>query len=70
VNRLGNLALLKTTENSVSGNAAFTAKRPVFKKSKFALTKMAASEVAWTVEAIEKRQKKLAGLAVTTWPLK
>lgn len=68
--RLGNLVLLQATPNSTIGNAVFSSKKSALKKSSFYLTKMAADNRAWGVKEITARQRKLAELAVETWPLK
>ncbi len=67
--RLGNLVLLQATPNSQIGNLPFKDKRPVLKESSFFLTKMVAEKKAWTIGEINARQKKLAELAVATWPM-
>jgi hypothetical protein len=65
--RLGNMVLLQSRENSTVGNASFADKRRVLSQSEYTLTKDIAKESAWTAEAVAKRQKRLAGLAVETW---
>jgi len=68
--RLGNLVLLKATPNSVIGNEPFVAKRSELSKSTYKLTEAAGNVADWGVDEIEARQKKLAEIAVKTWPLR
>jgi hypothetical protein len=67
--RIGNLALLKATDNAVLGNEPFNVKRKVYQNCSFTLTKQIAEENKWGTGEIESRQKRLADLAVKTWPL-
>lgn len=68
--RLGNLVLLKKTENTRIGNKAWAVKRPKLKTSSLRLTKSAAVNADWTRVEIEARQQELAKLCVATWPRK
>lgn len=68
--RLGNLALMKSKINLKAGNDEFKNKVSFYRNSKFKLTKIIANEKKWDKNAIERRQKYLAELAITTWPLK
>jgi hypothetical protein len=68
--RLGNQVLLKMSENSALGNKSFAVKKPVWAKSKYALTSMAKSQTTWRERQVLERQAKLAELALRTWPLK
>jgi hypothetical protein len=68
VSRLGNMALLQKGPNGRIGNKPFPVKKPILKKSKFRLTKEIASQATWTKESINKRQKRLATLALKVWP--
>jgi hypothetical protein len=70
VNRLGNLALMRTRVNAKSGNDSFGTKRATYGKSEYGLTKSVAKEDSWDRSAIDRRQGRLAKLAVRTWPLK
>jgi len=70
VNRLGNLALLKTKINIKTGNDGFTAKKKYYAKSEFILTSSMAKEMKWEKSAIEARQARMAALALKTWPVK
>lgn len=67
--RLGNMCLLKATKNSDAGNDSFIGKKKIYKESAFLLTNQLSELRKWDSNAIEKRQKVLAKLAVTTWPL-
>jgi uncharacterized protein DUF1524 len=67
-NRLGNLALMKNKENSLSGNEEFKDKKKRYTNSDFLLTKSIAGLSGWEPQAIENRQLKLANLAAKTWP--
>ena len=68
--RIGNMALMKASENANIGNSKFTDKKRQYKTSAFLLTKEIADEKKWGPQEIDERQRKLAKLAVKTWPLK
>ena len=67
--RIGNLALLKLSENQALGSGSFAEKSGILKKSTFALTALAGAQSEWTAETIAERQKMLAQIAVETWPI-
>lgn len=67
ITRIGNLALLKATENSTIGNESFNDKKQFFLKSPFKLTQSISNYSKWGIEEIENRQKELAKLAVKRW---
>ena len=69
VNRLGNQALLRASDNSGAGNAGFAAKRPLYQESPYRLTKMVADAGEWTPAEVVARQKRLAELATAAWPI-
>lgn len=69
-NRLGNLALLKLSENSGTGNEEFPDKKKNFAKSSLKFTKGIADFTEWTTASIEERQAALAKVAREAWPLK
>jgi hypothetical protein len=69
VNRFGNLVLMKATENSSLRSDTFSAKRPIYSSSPYELTSQVASYDEWTAASIADRQRKLAELAVQTWPI-
>ena len=66
--RLGNMALLRARINVESGNDGFDLKKPSYVQSDFQLTELIGDYNAWGSREIEDRQKKLAQLAVATWP--
>jgi hypothetical protein len=66
--RIGNVALLAKSHNGRIGNKPFTRKKPILAVSQLELTKQIARSSDWTADAIAKRQKKLADLAVKVWP--
>lgn len=66
--RLGNQALMRHGDNSDSKSDGFNKKKPLYGESPYLLTKMLAEVDDWTEETISERQKKLAELAVKTWP--
>lgn len=65
--RLGNLAIMKSEDNSIAGNAKFSEKKKELIKSSLKLTKSIAKNKDWKGSDIINRQKKLAKLAVKTW---
>lgn len=67
-NRLGNLALMRTSSNSRSRSDAFADKKAAY-EGPYVLTSQIAELEEWTPEAIGKRQEQLAELAVKTWPV-
>lgn len=68
--RIGNLALLRASENSNLRSRGFAEKREVYGKAAYLLTSQIAEVENWTPETIEARQRRLADIAVSTWPLK
>ena len=69
VNRLGNQALLRASNNSEVRSAGFVAKQRRYQESPYILTSMMAELADWTPTAVAERQKKLANLAVVAWPI-
>jgi hypothetical protein len=69
VTRLGNLVLLRASDNSNLRSGSFATKREIFKASPYSLTSQIESFDSWGPAAISKRQKDLAKLAVKTWPI-
>jgi hypothetical protein len=67
--RIGNMALLKAAKNSLIGSKSFKEKKPVLGESIYELTKEIAKYDEWGVPEISARQKRLAALAVKTWPI-
>ena len=68
-NRLGNLALIRASDNSTVGNAPFSEKKKVFKKSPYILTSEIAEYCSWTAREIGKQQIRLSKLAPQAWPI-
>lgn len=68
--RIGNMALMKVSENSDSGTEDFADKKKRYAKSNFKLTQQIAKYSAWTGTEIDDRQAELATIAVATWPQK
>lgn len=69
VKRIGNMALLTSSANSLLRSSGFSDKRPVFQASPYVTTSMVAKDNFWTPETIIQRQKILAEYAVKAWPL-
>jgi hypothetical protein len=67
--RIGNMALLLAKNNSDLKSADFVTKKAVYKDTPYDLTRQIAEMDKWTVLEIDARQKRLAELAVKTWPL-
>lgn len=67
--KLGNMCLMKSDENGAASNAEFSAKKAAYAKSNLKLTAEVATYSKWDSKSIQDRQKKLAELAVTTWPV-
>lgn len=67
--KLGNLCLLSSDENGAAGNAEFSAKKPIYQKSKLRLTRQVAGYANWDPKSIQDRQKKLAKMSVSIWPI-
>jgi Protein of unknown function DUF262/Protein of unknown function (DUF1524) len=70
VKRIGNLALLDKSLNGYAGNLPFSEKRKAFAKSNISLTREIGALPSWDMKAIDRRQERLAKLAVHAWPLK
>lgn len=67
--RLGNLALMRASENSDLKSQAFSDKRKIYAASPYLLTSQIAEAEDWKPETIDERQRTLADLAVKTWPI-
>jgi hypothetical protein len=67
--RIGNMALLQAKKNVDIGNDGYADKQATLAASAFVLTAETGNHGAWGVAEIEARQKKLAQLAVPTWPI-
>lgn len=66
VERLGNYTLLDPSRNRDLGNLGFQEKIASFEKSGYLMTKRIAAP-EWTPEAIDARQREMAGWAATVW---
>jgi hypothetical protein len=67
--RIGNLVLLRASDNSTLKSAGFTEKKRTFKNSSYELTGHISLLDNWRVEDIIARQKLLAEIAVRAWPI-
>lgn len=68
VDRLGNLTLLRSTENRAVGATSFEAKKHSYSRSDLLLTRELTEHQSWNPEAIANRQDRMARLAVRAWP--
>jgi hypothetical protein len=66
--RLGNMTLLRRSENQKLGNGEWPEKRAVLQQSQLKLNKQLIDNDAWEKETIEDRQQALANLALQVWP--
>lgn len=69
VRRIGNLALLLAKKNARLASESFEIKKAVYAVSPYELTRQLSSVDEWNETQISDRQKLLADLALTTWPL-
>lgn len=67
VDRIGNLALLKKSQNRKIGNEPFSVKKPLLESSQLTLTRDVGTKSDWTPREIASRQADLAALAVGLW---
>ncbi len=67
--RLGNLALMRASDNSAAQSDAFEEKKVFYAKSPYILTNEVAKYPQWTSMEIVQRQARLAQLAPEAWPL-
>jgi hypothetical protein len=67
--KIGNLVLLQAKANTDAGNGPFAEKKKILGASGFVLTREVAESKTWGVDEIKARQKRLAVLAVKTWPM-
>ncbi len=68
--RIGNMVILQATQNSIIGNSSFAEKKKTLQDSSYLLTYEVGQNDVWGIEQIKARQKRLAQLAVATWPMK
>lgn len=69
ISRLGNQALMRASDNGYVKSGSFEDKRESYSRSPYALTACIAEETEWTPTQIEERQRRLAELAPTAWPI-
>ncbi len=67
--RVGNLVLMRASDNSSLKSDAFDDKRKIYDESPYVLTNHIAGCNAWTIDEINERQVRLAEIAVRTWPV-
>lgn len=68
VYRLGNMTLMKTTDNREVGNKSYSEKRDFYKNSEFEITRTIAEENdEWTAKRIARRQQWMARQATGVW---
>lgn len=67
--RLGNMTLLRKTENQKLGNLGWDKKREALRKSKLKLNEQLVETERWDAESINVRQTELSDWAVKVWPL-
>lgn len=67
--RLGNMALLKASQNLDIANAGYNVKRKEFHNSTFVTTNSIAAYEDWGPKEIDERQAELAKAAVIAWPI-
>ena len=63
------MVILQAKKNSLIGSSLFAVKRPILKDSTYILTSEVSKYGTWGIKDINERQKKLAELAVKTWPI-
>lgn len=68
--RIGNMVLLKKSENETLGSGSFGQKTSTLAASSLELTREVASNKSWGPKEIKTRQENLAKLAVKAWPLR
>ncbi len=69
VNRLGNQALMRASDNSDLQSGRFATKKEIYKNSPYVLTSQIGELADWNAAAVAARQTALASLAVSTWPI-
>ena len=67
--RIGNLCLLRASDNSAAKSSSFSIKRPFYANSPYELTRQIASVEDWGKVEILDRQKTLAKIATKTWAI-
>jgi hypothetical protein len=67
--RLGNLVLMKTTDNSAANSDSFDEKKGIYAEASYVLTQELGELDDWEPSTIDKRQQRLADLAIEAWPI-
>jgi hypothetical protein len=67
--RIGNMVLIRNKDNSDLRSAPFPIKAATYKGCPYVLTSQVATVEDWTVDTIRDRQRVLAKLALTAWPV-
>lgn len=67
--RLGNMTLLRRSENQKLGNGQWDAKRTALSASKLKLNEELAATAVWDIDSINLRQSTMSDHAVKVWPL-
>jgi hypothetical protein len=68
--RIGNLALLRASENSNLKSLGFSDKKQIYAQSPYVLTQQISEATTWTTKEITDRQEVLATYALKAWPNK
>lgn len=68
--RIGNLVLLRLSDNSFIKSAGFAVKKPILRESPYVLTRQAGEASEWNADDINNRQNILAEYALKAWPIK
>lgn len=69
IHRLGNQTLLSGSRNRKAQNKLFPDKKHLYKESRLILNEWFSTSTSWSKNDIEKRQRKLAKIAVKVWPI-
>jgi hypothetical protein len=67
--RIGNLVLMKATDNSAANSDSFSEKKGIYEEASYVLTKKLAEFDDWEPSSVDERQVDLAKLAVDAWPI-
>lgn len=69
LSRLGNLVLMRASQNGGMRSSSFEEKRAVFAESPYLLTKEVADNAEWSPRQVEHRQIRMAQFAPQAWPV-
>jgi|LakMenEpi03Aug12_release.lakeMendotaPanAssembly.Ray.scaffolds.fasta_scaffold08831_15 uncharacterized protein with ParB-like and HNH nuclease domain len=67
--KIGNLTLLEKTKNKKLSNLSFEEKKQEYVESGYEITKLIAEDDLWNQDAVQKRQKHFAKLALEIWKI-